>query len=249
MISVVMLCNNSSATLKRVLDEVADFDEIILLDTGSTDNSLQIAKNYKNVKIFSKKFTGFGNLRNEGAKLSKNDWILAIDTDEVISKELKKEILSINLNPKYLYGFHFRNFYNDKLIKYCGWQNEKHLRLYNRNKTSFSENLVHEKLLQKDLKSKYLNGFVSHYSYKKIDDFLQKMIKYSSLFAEQNKNKKKSSLTKAIFHGFFAFFKSYILKKGFLAKKEGFIISVYHANVAFYKYLKLLEINSKDKCF
>jgi len=245
MISVVMLCKNSSDTLTKVLDQLLDFDEVILLDTGSTDNSLDIAKNYKNVKIFSKKFDGFGNLRNEGAKLSKNDWILALDTDEIISKDLKKEIFSKKLDPTNIYGFSFLNFYNNKLIKCCGWHNEKHLRLYNRTKTSFSKSLVHEKLLEKDVKTEYLKSYVSHFSYRKTDDFLQKMIKYTTLFAEQNKNKKKSSLTKAIFHGLFAFFKSYILKKGFLAKKEGFIISVYNANVAFYKYLKLFELNNK----
>ncbi|NGX34892.1 MAG: putative glycosyltransferase EpsH [Candidatus Anoxychlamydiales bacterium] len=253
MISVVMLCKNSSETLKKVLDELKDFDEVILLDTGSTDNSLDIAKSFKNVnvnvKVFSKKFSGFGNLRNEGAKLSKNDWILALDTDEVLSENLKNEILNTPLDPDCIYGFYFHNFYNDKLIKCCGWHNEKHLRLYNKNKTSFSKNLVHEKILEKNLNQKYLNGYVSHFSYRKIDDFLQKMSTYTSLFAEQNKNKKKSSLSKAILHGFFAFFKSYILKKGFLAKKEGFIISIYNANVAFYKYLKLYEIKKKNKCF
>ncbi|NGX40309.1 MAG: putative glycosyltransferase EpsH [Candidatus Anoxychlamydiales bacterium] len=249
MISVVMLCKNSSDTLKVVLDELLDFDEVILIDTGSTDSSLDIAKNYKNVKIFSKTFDGFGNLRNLGAKLSKNDWILALDTDEVISKDLKNEILKKPLNPNNIYSFSFHNFYNNRLIKCCGWHNEKHLRLYNKNKTGFSKNLVHEKLLEKDVKIEYLKSYVSHYSYRKTDDFLQKMIKYTTLFAEQNKNKKKSSLSKAIFHGLFAFFKSYILKKGFLAKKEGFIISIYNANVAFYKYLKLSEINKKNKCF
>jgi len=243
MISVVMLCKNSSDTLKKVLDELLDFDEIILIDTGSTDSSLDIAKKYKNAKIFSKNFSGFGNLRNEGAKLSKNDWILALDTDELLSKELKNEIFSKKLDPNYIYGFSFHNFYNNKLIKCCGWHNEKHLRIYNKNKTRFSKNLVHEKILENDLKTSYLNGYVSHFSYKKTDDFLQKMSKYTTLFAEQNKNKKKSSLTKAVFHALFAFFKSYIFKKGFLAKKEGFIISIYNANVAFYKYLKLYEIN------
>ncbi|NGX49505.1 MAG: hypothetical protein K940chlam5_01103 [Candidatus Anoxychlamydiales bacterium] len=245
MISVVMLCKNSSDTLTKVLDELVAFDEVILIDTGSTDNSLDIAKNYKNVKIFSKKFDGFGNLRNAGAKLSKNDWILALDTDEVVSLGLKNEIFSKKLDPNNIYGFSFLNFYNNKLIKCCGWHREKHLRLYNKNKTSFSKSLVHEKLLEENVKIEYLESSVSHFSYRKTDDFLQKMIKYTTLFAEQNKNKKKSSLSKAIFHGLFAFFKSYILKKGFLAKKEGFIISVYNANVAFYKYLKLYELNNK----
>lgn len=248
MISIVMLTNNSCETLKKSLDALVAFEEVIIIDTGSKDSSLDIAKSYKNTKIYTNEFQGFGALRNKGAALAKNDWILTIDSDEVIPQDLKKEILAENLNPEYLYGFYFHNYFNDKHIKCCGWYPEKHLRLYNKKQTKFSDSLVHEKIIKQNLKIKYFQNPLFHYSYRKIDDFLQKMSKYSTLFAEQNKNNKKSSLSKAISHGFFAFFKSYILKRGFLAKKEGFIISLYNANTAFYKYLKLAEINSKDKC-
>ncbi|NGX27908.1 MAG: SPBc2 prophage-derived glycosyltransferase SunS [Candidatus Anoxychlamydiales bacterium] len=246
MISIVMLSKNSSETIKRVLDALKDFDEIILLDTGSADNTLEIAKTFENVKIRKSTFNGFGALRNEGAKLAKNTWILAIDSDEIIPTNLKNELLSLNLDPENIYGFYFHNYYNDKLIKCCGWYPEKHLRLYNKNKTEFSTDLVHEKIIEKALNKVFLKNPIEHFPYRKIDDFLQKMSKYSDLFAKQNKNKKKSSLFKAILHGLFAFFKSYIIKRGFLAKKEGFIISIYNANTAFYKYLKLSEINSKE---
>jgi len=240
-----MLTKNSSQTIEKVLEGIKDFDEIIILDTGSDDNTLDIVKNYKKAKVFFEKFNGYGHLRNLGAKYAKNDWILAIDSDEIININLKDEILKTKLNPSFLYGFYFHNHYNQKLIKCCGWYPEKHLRLYNKNKTKFSEDLVHEKLLDKGFKVNYFKTPIKHFPYRKIDDFLQKMSRYTTLFAIQNKDKKKSSLLKAVFHGFFAFLKSYILKKGFLAKKEGLIISVYNAHTAFYKYLKLSEINLK----
>jgi glycosyltransferase involved in cell wall biosynthesis len=249
MISIVMLTNNSAKTIKKALDALIAFGEVIILDTGSEDNTLEIAKSYKNTKIYFEKFDGFGPIRNRGSLLAKNDWILALDSDEIISKKLETELLQINLDPEYIYGFNFHNFFNNKHIKSCGWHPEKHIRLYNKKRTFFSDSLVHEKLIQKNLKIKYLENPILHFSYRKIDDFLQKMSKYSTLFAIQNKNKKKSSFSKAIIHGFFAFFKSYIIKRGFLAKKEGFIISLYNANTAFYKYLKLAEINSKEECF
>lgn len=248
MISVVMLTKNSSETIKKSLDALKVFDEVIIIDTGSQDNTLDIIKSYNNTKTFHQKFDGFGALRNYGAQLAKNDWILAIDSDEVLSEDLQKQLLNEPLNPQYIYGFYFHNFFNNKHIKYCGWHPEKHLRLYNKKQTSFSQTLVHEKLIEKDLKMKYFASPIFHFSYRSLDDFLLKMNKYSTLFAIQNKNKKKSSLSKAIIHGFFAFFKSYIIKRGFMAKKEGFIISLYNANTAFYKYLKLDEINSKEKC-
>lgn len=249
MISIVMLTYNSSDTIKKTLNALTAFDEVIIIDTGSKDATVDIAKTYKNTKIFSYNFDGFGLLRNEGAHLAKNDWILAIDSDEILSQELQTEILNELLNPEYIYGFYFHNFFNNKHIKCCGWHPEKHLRLYNRKQTLFSESLVHEKLIENKLKIKFFKNPVFHFPYRKLDDFLLKMSKYSTLFAIQNRDKKKSSLSKAIIHGFFAFFKSYILQRGFLGKKEGFIISVYNANTAFYKYLKLEEINSKEKCY
>lgn len=213
MISIVMLSKNSSETIKGVLEALKDFDEIILLDTGSTDNTLEIAKTFQNVKIQKSTFYGFGALRNEGAKLAFNNWILAIDSDEIIPKDLKDELLSQNLDPKSIYGFYFHNYYNEKLIKCCGWHPEKHLRLYNKNTTQFSEDLVHEKIIEKDLNKVLLKNPIKHFPYRKTDDFLLKMSKYTTLFASQYKNKKKSSLFKAIVHGLFAFFKSYIIKK------------------------------------
>ncbi|MFA6118909.1 MAG: glycosyltransferase family 2 protein [Parachlamydiales bacterium] len=246
MISVVILTKNSSETIKDCLLALNGLDEIIIIDTGSTDNTLSLVKNYENTKIYNLDFTGFGELRNLGASNAKNDWILAIDSDEILTDALKKEILNETFDPEYVYGFFFNNYYNNKLIKCCGWYPEKHIRLYNKTKTHFSNSLVHEKLIEDNFKKKYFINPIKHFPYRKIDDFLQKMSKYSTLFASQNKTKK-SSLTKAIIHSFFAFFKSYIIKKGFLAKQEGFIISVYNANTAFYKYLKLQETNSKEK--
>ena len=99
--------------------------------------------------------------------------------------------------------------------------------------------------LEKSLKKENLKNHILHTSYLETSDFLKKMEYYSTLFAIQNKGKKKSSISKAILHGLFAFFKTYIIKRGIFLKKEGFIISVYNANTAFYKYLKLMEYNNK----
>ena len=120
---------------------------------------------------------------------------------------------------------------------------------YNKTKTKFSSNLVHEKLENKNQLAFYFKNSINHYPYRNIDDFLRKMSAYSTLFAIQNKNKKKSSFLKAIFHSTFAFIKSFIIKRGFTAGKEGFIISLYNTHTAYYKYLKLAQINSKKSCF
>ena len=105
--------------------------------------------------------------------------------------------------------------------------------------------MVHESVLRKNLKVIQLKHPIFHTPYRTTFDFLAKMQHYSTLFAEQNQNKKKSSLAIAFTHATFAFFKSYFLQRGFMDGKEGFIISLYNANTAFYKYIKLKELNQK----
>ncbi len=239
MITVTILTKNNQETLGSVLESTKNFDEVILLDTGSTDATLEIAGLYPNVKIFHSPFTGFGPLHNLAAFHASNDWILSLDSDEVLTLELAQEILSLQLDMKKVYSFPFNNYFNGKHIKWCGWYPDRHIRLYNKQVTAFTDDKVHEKIQIAGLSEIKLHSPVKHYSYRSISDFLLKMETYSNLFAEQNAHKKKSSFTKALVHGSFAFFKSYIMKRGFLGGKEGYIISVYNAQTAFYKYLKL----------
>ena len=248
MISVVILTKDSERTLERTLKSINRFDEVLILDTGSKDNTLDIAKKFKNVKVHKISFTGFGKVRNVGAKLAKNNWILALDSDEVLSSPLIDELLLTKLDKSKIYSFSFHNFLNSKQMKCCGWYPESHVRLYNKNMSGFTESLVHEKLKEKtNLKIENFQNPILHTPYLETEDFLRKMQIYTLLFAKQNVGKKKSSMIKAISHAIFAFFKSYILKKGIFYKKEGLIISIYNANTAFYKYLKLLELNSKKR--
>ena len=245
MISVTILNKNSAGTLKKVLASLQAFEEIILLDTGSTDDSLRIAQSFSNVEIHKGVFTGFGKLHNQATSLAKNDWILSLDSDEVMTEALEKEIFLLSLKKGHIYSFPMHNYYNDKLIQCCGWYPDRHIRLFHRKDTQFTNAHVHEAIISDGLKEISLKSPVEHYSYKNISDFLTKMQRYSDLFVQENQGRKKSSLRKAIFHGLGAFMKSYFLKKGFSGGYEGFIISVYNANTAFYKYLKLHEANQK----
>lgn len=247
MITITILTKNNENIISKSLNSVKRFEEVIILDSGSNDKTLEIAKKYSNVKVFTFDFIGFGQMRNKAAELATNDWILALDSDEEVSDELFLEISKLLLNQNEVYSIPFHNFYNEKLITSCGWYPEYHLRLYNKKITSFDDALVHEGIRNHNLSIKKLKSPINHYSYRSIDDFLIKMHAYSSLFAKQNYLKKKSSLLKAIFHSIFAFFKGYIIKKGIFQGKEGFIICIYNANTAFYKYLKLYEMNKSKR--
>lgn len=243
MISVTVLTRNSEKYLSQVLSSLQSFDEVVIYDSGSTDKTFQIAEKFPNIKVYKGTFIGFGPTHNVASNLAKNDWVLSIDSDELATPEMVQEIKNLILDDSCVYSFPRNNYFNGKWIKWCGWYPDKQIRLYNRKKTCFSNAQVHEAIVSKNLRVISLKGAIVHYSYETISDFLSKMQSYSELFAEQNRGKKSSSPMKAILHGFFAFFKSYVLKKGFLGGYEGYVISTYNAHTAYYKYLKLYEKN------
>jgi len=238
-ISVTILAKNSSETIGPVLESLKDFSEVLLIDTGSSDRTKEIANQFSNVRIIDLPFQGFGNTHNIASQLASNDWILSIDSDEIVTPELSNEILHCQLDPKNVYVLNRQNYFNGKWMKGCsGWYPDPIVRLYHRESTQFNNADVHEKVLSDHLGKVRLKGDLIHTPYLSIESLLAKMQLYSTLFAKQNKSKT-SSLGKALLHAFSAFMKNYFFKRGFLGGKEGFIISLYNAHVTYYKYLKL----------
>lgn len=220
-------------------------DEVLIYDNGADQNTLAICNTFSNVHIVKGEFFGFGKTHNLASALASNDWILSIDSDEVATPELIKEIQNLSLQDNTVYSIPRRNFYRNHWVRGCGWWPDKALRLYNKKIAQFSNVQVHESIETKNLTVVPLKACLNHYSYDSISDFLKKMQSYSDLFAEEWKGKKKSSPCKAALHAGFAFFKSYILKGGICDGYSGFLISAYNGHTAFYKYMKLYEINSK----
>ena len=250
MITVTILTKNCEETLPATLDSLKDFPEVIVYDTGSTDKTPEIAARYANVKWIQGTFDGFGPTHNQASARATYDWILSIDSDEVLTPELSKELLSRKLDPRSIYCLNRHNFFNGKWIRGCaGWYPDPVRRLYNRKETLFSDDEVHEKvILRPGMQEIPLSPPLLHTPYRSLSDFLPKMQHYSTLFAKQYQGKKSSSLFKAIAHAAAAFTKSYFFKRGILAGKEGFIISAYYGHTAFYKYLKLAEANKAKAC-
>lgn len=246
MITVTILTKNSEKYLDEVLAAVQGFDEVLIFDNGSTDRTLAIAEGYPNIRIEKGPFEGFGPTHNRASSLARNDWILSIDSDEVVTESMFNDIVRTTLNNNCVYSFPRHNEFNGKFIKWCGWYPDRVYRLYNRTKTRFTDAPVHEQVIVDKMTHIAINGPLKHYSYDTISDFLTKMQLYSTLFAQQHAGKKKSSPCKALLHAFFAFFKSYILKRGIMGGYEGFVISTYNGHTAFYKYLKLYEANKRS---
>lgn len=246
LISVHVLTKNSAATLAETLMSLSAFPEVVVYDTGSTDETLEIASQFTNVKIHQAPMTGFGAAHNNAAVLCSNDWILSIDSDEVLSPGLAQEILNLKLDSNCVYAILRDNYFNGKKITFCaGWYPDWVVRLYNRHKTHFSNDIVHEKVETSDLRVIKLKSNLRHVPYRSMGDFLEKMQNYSSLFAVQHQGKKRSSFSIALLHSALSFSKNYFFKRGILGGREGFILSLYNAQTTYYKYLKLAELNKK----
>ncbi len=246
-LSATVLTKDSAARLDDVLAALAWCDEVVVLDTGSSDDTIAIASRWPNVAVhrLAGPFPGFGAARRRATELARNDWILSIDSDEIVSAELAAEICALERCPRTVYRLPFENYYNGRLITSCGWHRETHERLFDRRTTGFCASEVHERVQSGGLPVQTLLGTVRHYSYNSADDFLRKMRAYADLFAAQHVGRKPASPGKAVRRALWTFFKSYLLQRGFMQGYEGLIISTYKAQTAFWKYLMLHEANRR----
>ena len=243
-ISIVIIAKDAEATIEKCLKSLADFKEVILYLNNTTDATKEIAKEFKNVIVVNGEFLGFGETKNKAATFSSSDWILSLDSDEVLTKEFVKHLSSLELKDDTVYSIVRRNHYKDIEIKHC-WGDDIIPRLYNKKITSFNSKKVHEKIVTQNLKEEVLPDIVAHYPYSSISDFIVKLDRYSTIFAQDNVGKKGSSPEKAFFNGIFSFFKTYILKRGFLDGYAGLVIAFSHMATNFYKYIKLYEANKE----
>lgn len=248
--SATIVVKDGEKYITECLDSLRLFDEVILLDNNSNDNTLKIAKRYKNVKIYHTDFIGFGSMKNLAVKYTRNDWILSIDSDEVLEGKLIEEIKKIELGKNLIYSISRKNLYRGEWIRACGWYPDFVSRIFNKNFTKFNDNEVHESLIvPKNGAVKRLTSHIRHYPFDNIQQLISKMDFYSTLWAKNN-IKKSSSPLKAIFRATWTFFRNYFFKRGFLYGYSGFIISYCNASGTFFKYMKLYEnrlIDSENK--
>ncbi|MDD5156436.1 glycosyltransferase family 2 protein [Sulfurimonas sp.] len=247
-ISVVMIVKNGALTIKNSLESLIGFDDVVVYDNGSEDETANIASKFSNVNFIQGEFIGFGETKNKAASYAKHEWILILDSDEVVDSNLFKTLKNTDLDNNSVYLLNFHAFYKEIQIKHCGWNNQKIKRLYNKTKTKFNSNYVHENIITDKMNTVELNGGnILHYSYHSISDFIKKADRYSTLFAQNNVGKKTSSPAKALFNGIFSFIKTYFFKRGFLDGYAGLVIAFSHMATNFYKYIKLYELNHEAK--
>lgn len=236
-ISPVIIAKDAEKTIAETLESLKCFEEVILYLNNSTDHTEHIAQKYLNVKVIKGEFEGFGPTKNRAAMYAQNSWIFSLDSDEILSQALIKELESLTLhNEKELFLLKRDNYFLGKEIKYSGWGNDILARLYHRSYHQFNDNRVHEFVVPKEetLKTKLTHSF-RHNAVDDINQFLHKVEKYSDLASHQQKT---CSFFVVILKAKFAFFKTYVVQLGFLDGWRGFVIAISNFNGKFFRYTK-----------
>jgi len=242
-VSVIVITRDEAHTIEACLQSVAWADEIVVLDSGSSDDTLAICRRYTD-KVFETDWPGFGVQKNRALSHAGCDWVLSLDADERVTPELAEEI-SKRLATTEADGYilPFRSSYLGRFIRYGDWRGEKHLRLFRREAGRFTDDKVHERLIVEGV-VELLSCPVEHHSFADVDEVLDKVNRYSSAGAELKFARgKRSSMGKALSHAFWSFFKCYLLKAGFLDGRGVFLLAVSNAEGTFYRYVKLMYLH------
>lgn len=246
-LTVTVLTMNEEDNIERCLKSIQWADEILVVDSGSTDKTMEICRKY-GCSIIETTWLGFGPTRQLSIKHASYDWILVIDADEEVTEALAQRIKQILASPDEKKGYRFKRnaFYLDKLIKFC-WGRDFTLRLFNRKNGNYNDNSVHESV-NLDAEIVKFKEQILHYTYPTIESHLNKINLYSSLGALQSYEKgKRSSIIKAVLRGFYFFIEMYFFRLGFLDGKEGFILSIISSYGSSIKYFKIWEIQKKNR--
>ena len=245
-LSVTIITLNEEKKIRHALESVKWADEIIVVDSGSTDKTVEICEEYTD-KVFHNAWPGFVAQKNYATDMATHNWILSIDADERVTPELAREIKSVLSNPTFdAYAVPRRVFYLGRWINHSGWYPDYKARLYNKKLCRWEGEKVHEELSVKG-KTEYLSGDIHHLTFDNIAHHIKTMNSYTSLAAMEEHGKSGPSIVHLLIRPPSAFVKSFFLKKGFKDGMPGFIIAVAAACHVFYKYAKLWEQkNIKD---
>lgn len=214
---------NEANNLKELIEHLNFVDEIIIVDSFSTDQSKEIALKYEKVTFIEHAFLNYSDQRNFALNLCKNNWVLFLDADERISDKLKAEIINeVNINDiNKVYYFNRRFYFNKKPIYFCGLQKDKNVRLFYNSENVFYKGHVHEKLNHKG-KSVTLKNNLMHYSYENYKSYKSKMERYGILKAEEKiDNGKKTYKLFKYLHPIYTFINKFIIRLGFIDGFKG----------------------------
>ncbi|RFM30459.1 glycosyltransferase family 2 protein [Deminuibacter soli] len=248
-VSVVIIAKNEAHAIERCINSALQLtDNVLVIDTGSTDNTAALAAT-AGAKVVHSAWLGYGNTRNWGAPQAKYAWILSLDADETISPELAREIKQLPLNDNnVVYKIKRQNFFRQKKIRFGAWKNDQVLRLYNRNSTGWNQAPVHEDIELQNMQVTLLQQYIHHYTAKDFYSFIQKNLAYAQLSANKYAAAgKKAGTLKMYFSPLFNFLQGYVFRLGFLDGVEGWYIAKGNAFYTFMKYALLKEASANKE--
>jgi glycosyltransferase involved in cell wall biosynthesis len=237
-LSGIVITLNEAANIGACLDSIAFCDERIVVDCGSTDSTVEIARQ-KGARVESKAWQGYGPQKNYALSLASGTWVLSLDADERVSAELAAAIKTAMADPT-ADGWEFPRLssFCGRQMRHSGWYPDYVLRLFRRGTASFSDVIVHERVLCRGT-VKRLRPPLIHHPVLKLEDALSRMDRYSTASAKAIiASGRKISFMTGIGHGLFSFFKTYVLRAGFLDGAEGFLLAVANAEGSYYRYMK-----------
>ena len=249
MISIIVITKNEADDIRECLKSISWADEIIILDSGSSDDTVKIAREFSKLVYISQDWQGFGIQKNRALAYATHNWVLSIDADERITPELRTEIQKAIAEPNSNSGFRIprSSSYCGKFMRHSGWSPDYVVRLFRKDSGKFSEDIVHESLVING-NIGTLNYPIRHYAFSDLEEVLDKINRYSSAGATQKLNQgKRSSLGKAVRHGLWAFMRTFFIQAGFLDGREGFMLAVSNAEGVYYRYLKLMYLQEKKQ--
>ena len=247
-VSAIIITKNAGTMIRRCIESVAWADETIVVDSGSTDDTAEICRAMGVNFSVTADFPGFGPQKNRALDLATGDWVVSIDADEWITPELRDEMRAAMAKPTAAaYAVPRRSSFCGRYMKHSGWWPDHVIRLFRRDAARFSDDRAHERLLVEGVTRK-LKQPLMHEAISNMDQMLGKMNLYSTASARMlHERGRQASLATAVFHGSWAFFRTYVLRLGFLDGREGFILAVANAEGSYYRYVKLMLENGKRR--
>ncbi len=247
-ITGIVITFNEEKNIKECLESINFLDDIVIIDSNSTDDTVKMAKGFTK-NIFTTEIENVTEKRKLSLQKSPTDWIMFIDADERITPELKNEIISLKKNSSSTningYLVNRKNYYFGKWVTHCGNYPDYSIRLFDRNKSRITERLVHEGVTVDGEVAK-LEGHLLHYSVKNLEEMIKKINYYSTLQAQEFfKMNKKISKFGVFTHAISAFLRVYITRKGYKDGISGFFVSFSDCMVNFLTHLKLLKLQNK----
>jgi len=246
-LAVVIVAKNEAARIAACIASVSFANEVLVLDSGSSDRTAQIAA-AAGARVVVTDWPGYGPQVARGFAMAKSDWVLSLDADERVPADLRTEILAAIASDAFD-GYRLPRWseFCGRVMHHGGWRPDRTLRLGRRAKSGFTHDFLHAHMTV-DGAVGDLSASLVHHSYPDIHDVLEKLDRYSSGSArDMQALGRTGGLAKAIAHGLFAFVRTYLLKLGFLDGRHGLMLAIYNAEYAYYKYVKLMFMQSPPR--